>query len=176
MGEGIKEELRKAVDLEVQGFSFYNCAAELVKDPKGKAALRQLAKDELDHIKALISLGERLSEKDEWLSYEEAVNIGRGIGGKKLPIFPSIEQVRGWLSEDPTDAEVLRFGIDIEKKAIDHYSKALKGADSPEARSFFSSMVRIEEGHKKLLEWEYDYLIDSGFWCDHQEFTVEGER
>ena len=169
-------EFQKAIDVEVRGFSFYNYAADLVRDSKGKAALRRLAKDELDHIRALISLSEHLSVEGEWLSCDEALRRGREIEGKKLPIFPSVEEVRGWLSEDPSDTEVLRFGLDIERKAVDYYSKALDGAESQEAKAFFSSMVRIEEGHKRLLEWEYDSLVNSGFWCDHQEFTVEGER
>lgn len=173
--DDIRVELKRAIDTETQGFAFYTCAAELVKDERGKAVFRRLAKDELDHIRALVSLSKNLTEEGEWLSFKEAVQLGRGLE-EELPIFPTMEEVLGWLSDDPTDTEVLRFGIGIEKRAVDYYSRVLEGADSPEAVAFFSSMVRMEEDHKRLLEWEYDHLVSSGFWCDHQEFTVEGEK
>ncbi len=176
MGRDIRKELNRAIETEVEGFSFYNLASELVKDERGKAVLRQLAKDELDHIRALISLGEHLSHGGEWPSYRDAVKLGRGIGGERLPVFPSMEEVRGWLSDNPGDEEILRFGIDVERKAIEYYSRALEEASSDREKDFFSTMVEVEEGHRKLLEWEHDYLVRSGFWCDHREFTVEGER
>lgn len=176
MLDKIIEELKKAINTEAEGFAFYNFAKDFVKDKKGRAVFKQLANDELDHIRVLTSLSENLTKASSWISYQEALRQGVAMGEEKTPIFPSIDEVKNWLGEDPTDIDALKFGIDIEEKAVDYYTKAKERAKDETERSFFETMAKIETGHLNLLQWEYDSLTQSGFWCDHMEYTVEGEK
>ncbi|MFQ5901291.1 MAG: ferritin family protein [Thermodesulfobacteriota bacterium] len=148
----------------------------IVKDEKGKEVLEQLAKDELNHIRALTALSVSLEEEGKWVTYEEAVSLGVSTKKQKAPIFPDKDLIPRVLGNAPSDIDVLNFGIDIEEKAVDYYTKALEIAKDQDEKSFLSSMINIENGHLELLRWEYDYIIKSGFWCDFQEYTVEGEK
>jgi hypothetical protein len=38
----------------------------------------------------------------------------------------------------------------------------------------YAYLVEQEEGHRTILEGEYDYLNRTGFWFDFQEFSLEG--
>ncbi len=174
MSNEIIKEIKKAINTEAEGFAFYNFAKDLVRDKKGKAVFKQLANDELDHIRVLTSLSENLTRASSWISYQEALRQGVAMGEEKTPIFPSIDEVKSWLGEKPTDIDAIKFGIDIEEKAVDYYARAREKAKDEGERSFFETMVKIETGHLNLLQWEYDSLTNSGFWCDHQEFDVEG--
>ncbi len=169
-------EIKKAIDTEAEGISFYKYAAEIVKDAKGRAVFERLAEDELDHIRVLTSLSDSLEKDGKWISYKDALQKGRVEGNEKTHIFPPVSKIKDWDATDPTDIDALRFGIKIEEKAVEYYKNGLQGTDKEEERAFFSSMVEIEEGHLKLLEWEYDSLTRSGFWCDQIEYSVEGEK
>lgn len=176
MLDKIIEELKRAINTEAEGFSFYEFATGFVKDPKGKGVFESLAKDELDHIRALISLSESIQAKGGWLSYREALKRGKAHGKEKNHIFPSVNRIKDLLGDNPTDIDALNLGMKIEEKAIEYYTNKLGEAGEEDERSFYASMVGIEKGHLKLLEWEHDYLTKSGFWCDHMEYTVEGEK
>jgi rubrerythrin len=45
--------------------------------------------------------------------------------------------------------------------------------DDPNARAMYAYLVEQEEGHRMILQGEYDYLAGTGFWFDTQEFNLE---
>jgi len=172
----VLEELKKAINTEAEGYSFYLAAADFVEDEKGKELFRQLAKDELEHIKALTFLSVAIEKEGKWVSYEEAVNLSASLGeGDKVSIFPEKEAIHDLLGSKATDIDALNFGMKMEEEAVRHYSKALEESKDKDEISFCTSMVNIEKSHFDLLRWEHDSLAKTGFWCDNQEYTVEGE-
>lgn len=176
MSNKIAKELQKIIKSEAEGYSFYLAAAKFVKDEKGKKLFRQLAKDELGHLKALKSLSIALEKEGKWLEYEKAVDLCISMNDdEKLLLFPEKDLIPQLLGADATDVDALNFAIKIEEEAHAYYSDAFEGSSSKEERSFFAALRNIEKAHVKLLKWELHSVTMGGIWLDFQEFSEEEE-
>lgn len=164
-----KEELiriiQKAVQTERDGNRFYSGAAEATRDPKAKKMFEQLARDELYHVQVIEELYRDLLPD----ATEEPV--------KGFPIFEKrMRELGGRLPDLGNEFEVLQKAIEDEKEARDFYRKAAGSFESGQAGEVFADLMEMEEGHIRLLQAELDFLEKTGFYFDHMEFTVEGER
>lgn len=172
----IVQELKKAIRTELDGYSFYLAVAEFVEDEKGKKLFRQLAKDELDHLKALKSLSIALAKEGKWIEYEEAIDFYISISEEeKLPLFPERNLIPELLGANATDFDALTFAIKIEEEAHTYYSDAFERSNSKEERSFFAALRNIEKAHLKLLKWELESVTKGGLWRDFQKFSEDKE-
>ena len=163
--EDIVTLIQKAVQTEWDGNRFYNRAAEVTKDLKGRKMFEQLASDELDHVTMIEKL------------YHDLVAAAPSERPKGFPIFAEKKKKSGGvIPEFEDEFEVLREAIGNEILARDFYRECIDKFDSERAKAVFSQLVDMEEGHVRLLRAELDYLEQSGFWFDHMEFNVEGER
>ena len=75
-----------------------------------------------------------------------------------------------------SEFEVLAKAVEDEIEARDFYRKTAKSFGPGRARDVFLDLMEMEEGHVRLLQAELDFLEKKGFYFDHMEFTVEGER
>ncbi|MEE8423702.1 MAG: ferritin family protein [Thermodesulfobacteriota bacterium] len=176
MSNKIAKELQKTIKSEAEGYSFYLAAAEFVKDENGKKLFRQLAKDELGHLKALKSLSIALEKEGKWLEYEKAVDLSISMNeDEKLSLFPEKDLIPQLLGADATDFDALSFAIKIEEEAQAYYSDVFERSSSKEERSFFAALRNIEKTHVKLLKWELHSVTMGGLWLDFQEFSEEEE-
>ena len=164
-----KEELiriiQKAVQTERDGNHFYSEVAEATRDPKEKKMFEQLARDELYHVQVIKDLYHDLLPD----APEEPV--------KGFPVFEKRKrELGGRLPDLGNEFEVLQKAIEDEKEARDFYRKAAGSFESDQAGEVFADLMEMEEGHIRLLQAELDFLEKTGFYFDHMEFTVEGER
>ncbi|MBI5286115.1 MAG: ferritin family protein [Deltaproteobacteria bacterium] len=170
------ETLTKAFHTEVAGYNFYPKAIEKVDNENAKAMFNRIARDELDHIRVLSTIADTLTKEGKWLTYEDALSKGASTEGKGLPIFPTADEVAKRLDKKTTELDVLNIAIEVEEKAIDLYSKELKGTGDANLKSLLSRLLEMERGHLSLLRWEYEALVQTGFWCDSREFNPEEEK
>ncbi len=172
----IVREIKKAIKTELDGYSFYLAAAEFVEDEKGKKLFRQLARDELNHLKALKSLSIALAKEGKWIGYEEAIDFYLSIcEEEKLSFFFEKKLIPELLGADATDFDALTFAIKIEEEAQVYYSDAFERSSSKEERTFFAALRNVEQSHLKLLKWELHSITMGGLWSDFQEFSEEEE-
>ncbi len=112
-----------------------------------------------------------MHERGNWLSAEEVA----AISPKRLdrpPIFPTGEEIT--TVEIPEhELAALRRGIQAEKDSITFYSEEMEKTDDRDGRAMYAYLVEQEEGHRTILQGEYDYLTGTGFWFDVQEFNLE---
>lgn len=172
----IIEELTTAYKTEVKGYYYYNAAADLVENEKGRNVLQHLAKDELDHIKAVYAIAETLKKGGGWLAYSEAIKVGADAPSKAAEIFPEENELVKMLRSNQTDLNAIKIGIEIEENAVDFYSRLLADATNPEEKVVLTELLEMEKGHLKILRWESEALSNTGFWGDTMEFSVEKER
>ncbi len=157
--------VQRAIQTERDGNRFYMRAADGTKDPKAKGMFEQLARDELYHITVLEDLYEDL------LGEESSGTV------KGFPIFEELKKATGGVLPDfSNDYEVLQKAVSDEIEAREFYRKTAKGCASEKARDLFEDLVEMEDGHVRLLQAEIDFLEKTGFYFDHMEFNVEGER
>lgn len=163
--EDIVTLIQKAVQTEWDGNRFYNRAAEVTKDLKGKRMFEQLAHDEVDHVSMIENL------------YHDLIAAVPSERPKGFPIFAEKKSKSGSvIPHFENEFEVLQEAIGNEILARDFYRECIEKFDSERAKAVFAQLVDMEEGHIRLLRAELDYLEQSGFWFDHMEFNVEGER
>ncbi len=167
-------ELSIAYNTEIAGYMFYSAAAEMVEDRRGKNLFSHLANEEFDHIRVISRISEGLRSGSEPIAYDLALKES-ALKEKGAPIFPKENELIKRLTTNQTDLNAVKIGIESEEAAVDFYSNLLKDANSPEEKVFLTKILEMEKGHLKMLRWESESLIKTGFWSGYMEYSVEKE-
>ena len=171
----IIEELERAKNTEVEGYFLYKAAAEMIEDEKGANIFTHLAREELDHIKVITEIAESVSGGEGWLNYSEGLKKSASKLSEGIPIFPAKNELLERLKENQTDLNAVNIGIESEVKAVEFYSGLLGRAGSPEEKVLLTEILEMEKAHLKILRWESEALVTTGFWCGNMEYSVERE-
>ncbi len=164
MHDDIREVLKKAYQIEVDGYTFYSMAADRAEKPAVQELFDKLARDEVQHKAYLQSVMGSFEDKGV-----EAFNIHRR--DPDLKAFSGTiytdgfrEQARG------ADFEmgVLSIGMTLETRAIQYFTGAAKSASEDEVRDFYQFLADWEKGHLEALQKLYggvreDHWADGGF-------------
>ena len=173
------QAIETAIQIEKDGLAFYTEAARQAGDPNGKkrcpelveGMFQSLARDEAAHLRLFETVHESLLKEGHWLSPEQVA----AISPKRLdrpPIFPTGDAIKA--TETPErELSALRRGIQAENDSIAFYSQEMDKTEDPDARAMYAYLIEQEEGHRTILQGEYDYLTRTGFWFDIQEFDLE---
>ncbi len=162
--------LLKAMQLERDGHAFYLAAAHQTESAAGKNMFLSLARDELQHLQLLDGVYRSWVESGNW----PAVPAVEKAATRHWPIFPPPDQAAKVVPARSNELGALRQGIQAEEASIALYQQALDDSADPTAAGFFEFLVRQEEGHRTILQGEYDHLTHTGFWFDLREFDLEG--
>ena len=167
----VLKAIETAIQIEKDGLAFYTEAARQTDDPNGKKMFRTLARDEAAHLRLFEDTRQALLERGNWLSPEEVA----AINPKRLdrpPIFLAGDEIKE--AEIPErELAALQRGLQAEKDSIAFYSQEMDKTDDPDGKAMYAYLVEQEEGHRTILQGEYDYLNRTGFWFDIQEFDLE---
>ena len=164
MHDDIREVLKKAYQIEVDGYTFYSMAADRAEKPAVQELFDKLARDEVQHKAYLQSVMGSFEDKGI-----EAFNIHRR--DPDLKAFTNTiytdgfkEQARG------ADFEmgVLSIGMTLETRAIQYFTGAAKSASEDEVRDFYQFLADWEKSHLEALQNLYggvreDHWADGGF-------------
>jgi rubrerythrin len=161
--------LTKAMQLERDGHAFYLAAAEQTQSEAGRRMFLSLARDELQHLQLLDGVYRSWLGEGTWPSAEELALEG----SRRWPVFPPPGQAAESVTPRTGELEALRQGIAAEESSITLYQQGLETATTPQARKLYQYLVEQEEGHRTILEGEYDHLTNTGFWFDLREFDLE---
>jgi rubrerythrin len=151
----IMRVLKEAVQAENDGYHFYKSAASRTQDPKGKAAFRSLAQDELDHASALKGLEHAVRSKSRFKLGKKQRTKGP-IHSTKSSFF-SVE-FKKRLKEHHFELSALRIGQMLERNSLEFYSKHAKRSKNPEMRALFGYLADWEKDHLKALVQQERYL------------------
>lgn len=163
--------IETAIQIEKDGLAFYTEAAKQISDPNGKKMFQSLARDEAAHLRLFETVRESLPKEGHWPSPEQVAAISQGTFDHP-PIFPRGEETKA--AEVPErELTALRRGIQAEEDSIAFYSQQRDKTDDPDGKAMYAYLIEQEEGHRTILQGEYDYLTRTGFWFDVQEFDLE---
>ena len=150
----IKNVLKRAYQIEVDGYTFYSMAADKAEKPAVQEIFDKLANDEVQH---------KLYLQDVMGNYEdkgiEAFNIARR--DPELKAFTSTIFTDGFKKQaEGTDFEmgVLSVGMTLESRAIKYFAGAAKSADEAEVREFYEFLADWEKQHFEALQQLYNGL------------------
>jgi rubrerythrin len=147
--------LKEATQAENDGYHFYKSAAARTRDPKGKAAFRSLAQDELDHASALKGLQHAVRSKNKFKLGRKR-QAKRSTHSTKSPFFSA--EFKKKLKEHHFELSALRIGQMLERNSLEFYSKHARRSRNPELKALFSYLAEWEKDHLRALVQQERYL------------------
>jgi len=157
--EHILEILKKAYQIEVDGYTFYSMTAKQATKPAVKELFEKLAHDELQHQAFLKGVGQRYDAEgtSAFAMAKPAVNLS----GLTDHVFTARfkEQAKGASFE----MGVLSVGLTLETNAMAHFTHAAQTADSAEVKGFYRFLADWEKQHFDALNALYA-SIRADFW------------
>ena len=160
-----------AIQIEKDGLAFYTEAARQTVEPKGQRMFQTLAQDEAAHLRLFEETRKSLLEGNDWLSPGQVATISPRKPIRQ-PVFPTGDEAKK-AGVPERQLAALRRGIQAEEDSIAFYSEQMDKADDPDAKAMYAYLIGQEEGHRMILQGEYDYLTNTGFWFDVREFGLE---
>ena len=159
--DNIKDAIKTAIQMEKDGFSFYEKAAAQTSSDMGKAVFKSLAADELLHLEVFQKLFDEKVGKEEWY---DLVNTSKKY--IDIPIFPKDLQVVEGANPDTNEIDALRIGMDSEQKAIDYYTEIRENSSDDEVNKIIDEIINQEKNHYNILEGEFHHINSTGYWFE----------
>jgi len=157
----IREILKKAYQIEVDGYTFYSMAAEQATKEPVQELFDKLARDEVQHKAYLKSVMGSYEEKGV-----EAFQIHRR--DPDLKAFTSTiftESFKQRVQGADFELGALSIGMTLENNAIAHFSGAAARASDAEVRDFYEFLADWERQHLQALQALYNGVRED-FWTD----------
>lgn len=159
----LQDALRRAVQAEIEGHSFYLMAARSTQDPKGKEIFERLAAEEMDHANFLRAHFHALQSTGR-LDPAAALGARTDLLGPS-PIFS--DALRRRIGEAHYEMTALSVGAQLEEGAMRFYREQGEASTDPKARDFFATLADWEQGHYRALTAQLDALRED-YWTQNE--------
>jgi len=159
--ESVKDAIKTAIQMEKDGYSFYEKAASQTSSDMGKTIFRSLAADELLHLEVFKKLFDEKIGKEEWY---DLVNTSNKYSD--IPIFPKdLKKIEG-ANPDTNEIDALRIAMDSEQRAIEYYTKIRENSSDEELIKIINEIISQEKNHYNILEGEFHHINSTGYWFE----------
>jgi rubrerythrin len=167
--------LRRGMQLERDGYKFYQEAAERASGKRGKNMFLGLAADEEKHLRLLMVEYQALESGQGWidptLALEQELDLDPAnpdLPGEDYPEpSPIFSPARAPSLEG--DIAALDFGMETEKLSYDLYAQAAQEATAAAAKEAYEILAQEENRHYEILQNSRNYLTDNKTWWDDEE-------
>ena len=167
--------LRRAMQIERDGYKFYREAAERAVGERGKSMFRGLADDEERHLRLLLLEYQSLESGQGWIDSTQALEQELALDPAN-PDLPGEEYPEPWPIFTPArqpslagDVAALEFGMETEQLSYDLYKEAAEEQADPAAKQVYELLAKEESRHYEILQSSHDYLVDNQTWWDSEE-------
>jgi len=146
--------LRKAFQVEVDGFTFYSMTAERAAKPAVQKLFERLARDETEHQAYLRAVMRR---------YEEHGASSFRIDQRDPDLAEFSSQIFTDSFKDQAQGEIfetgaLSIGIQLESNAVAFFGAAASEASDPQISGFYRFLADWEGSHLRTLQHLYDSI------------------
>jgi rubrerythrin len=155
----ILDILRKAYQIEVDGYTFYSMTAEKADKPAVQDLFGKLAQDEIQHQAFLRTVLKNYHDK----------GVDAFAIGIVLPDFRAFservftDRFREQAEGAAFEMAALSVGMTLEKNAVAYFSGAAKSASEAEVRTFYQFLADWEQQHLNALA-VLSETIRGDFW------------
>jgi rubrerythrin len=159
--ENVKDAIKTAIQMEKDGYSFYQKAAAQTSSDMGKTVFKSLAADELLHLEVFEKLFNEKVGKTEW---HDLVNTSKKY--VDIPIFPKdLKKIEG-ANPDINEIDALHIAMDSEQKAIEYYTEIREKSSDDEVNKIIDEIINQEKNHYNILEGEFHHINSTGYWFE----------
>lgn len=161
--EILLEGLRKAIQAEVEGRSFYLMAAQSTADPNGKQVFERMADEERLHAEYLRAQYRSLSETGR---VDSAATLGATPDWKAFgSIFSADLKQRA--AKAHFEMAALSIASQLEADAQRFYRGQADAAADPAVKAFYRQLADWESGHYHALLSEQQALQEE-YWAANE--------
>jgi len=159
--EDVKRAIQTAIQMEQEGYDFYQKAAAQTSSDMGRTVFKSLAADELLHLEVFQKLFDEKVGKDEWTTL---VNSGKKYAD--IQVFPKdLKRIEG-ANPDTNEIDAIRIAMDSEKRAIEYYVEIKNKSSDPELNEIIEEIINQEKSHYQILEGEFHHVNSTGYWFE----------
>lgn len=169
----IIELARTALSFEYGEEHFYRHAAEMTKNPGGKAMFLRLAEEESGHMEDMHMLFSAVIGQEVWqqLAAEEAANAHPS---KVIAEMEAAVAHRGHVAL-ADDAQALRMAMELERRVLHLLKEMSAHISDPDIVKLIEKMIDEENFRYDSLQAQLDSLQNVGMWLDTPEFRMDGK-
>lgn len=155
----ILDILKKAFQIEVDGYTFYAMTAERAAKPAVQELFAKLARDEVEHQRYL---------KGVMTNYD-AEGLAAFVVQRRPPELKAFseavfsEKFRQQAQGAMFEVGVLSVGMTLEHNAVTFFTRAAEGAQEREVRDFYLFLADWERQHFAALQQLYN-SVRADFW------------
>ncbi|WP_313343334.1 ferritin family protein [Sedimentibacter sp.] len=157
-----KEELSvisQAILNEIEGFEFYNLAANQSATAGTKEAFLELANEELKHADYLKKLWKKLSDGNE-VKIEDIIGSGIDIPSPEIYRWDKIDK-----NSSSVAMSIFGIGMQMEKSSIDFYEEAKSKLSSQASKDLIDLLISWEKVHLNQFSNQYS-LLKEDWWAE----------
>jgi rubrerythrin len=147
------DALEVSLNIEKQGFLYYDNALKSAVDPRVRDIFKRLADDEKEHMQSLQSKARFLQPALKSKALHREIGVESFIKNEILgKVFPAPVEYKSKACTVETDLQALNIGIDSEKKSIEVLSRLVAGEKKMDVRVIFNHLMIEEKKHLVALE------------------------
>ena len=152
--DAIADILRKAFQVEVDGFTFYSMAAEHTTKPAVRKLFERLTRDETEHQAYIKAVMRRYEEHGASSFHFDPRDPDLAEFSSEIFTETFKDQTQGEASE----LGALSIGVQLETNAVAFFSAAAREATDPQIRGFYQFLADWEGSHLRTLQQLYDSI------------------
>ena len=150
----ISDVLRKAFQVEVDGFTFYSMAVEHATKPAVRKLFERLAQDETEHKAYIMAVMKRYEEHGASSFQFDRREPDLAEFSSQIFVESFKEQAQGDISE----LGALSIGVQLESNAVTFFETAAREASDPQIGGFYRFLADWEGSHLRTLQQLYDRI------------------
>ena len=152
--DAISGVLRRAFQVEVDGYTFYSMAVQSATKPAVKKLFERLARDETEHKAYIWAVMKRYEEHGASSFHFDPRDPDLAEFSSQIFTESFKEQAQGEVSE----SGALSIGIQLESNAVAFFDAAARKASDPQIGGFFRFLADWEGSHLRTLQHLYDSI------------------
>jgi len=159
----LQEALRLAIQTEKDVMDFYNKAAALTKNARGRKVFEQLAKEEYEHAGHFFTVypGKDLGSFEEFMARPATLE------------HAMLRQLQKALDENVHERKAMELALKEEEDLAKNLHMTASKIVDPAVRNVFERMAKETENHYAIIESEYAHLMGMVHETDIDTFVRE---
>ncbi len=152
--DAISDVLKKAFQVEVDGFIFYSMALERATKPAVRKLFERLARDETEHKAYIMAVMKRYEEHGASSFHFDPRDPDLAEFSSEIFTDEFKEQAQGEVS----GLGLLSIGVQLETNAVTLFDTAAREASDPQIGGFYRFLADWEGSHLRTLQHLYDSI------------------
>jgi len=157
-GFNAEEVFQIAIDIEENGYEFYQKAQAVIGDPAVKKIFSSLAEAEIKHKERFTALKaelpQRAKEGTVWDPNNEMDHYLRMMAD--MHVFKTKAGVKEAVARIKGAVDALKFAIQFEKDSVTFFLTMQDATEEKQGRALIGQLVEEEKGHLRRLALELD--------------------